>query len=69
MSLYMHDIATMLGLQKICIRSGGLCAQPFLEKHNRSHLLRASFSIYNTRDEIDRFIHSLKQTLHQLSIV
>jgi len=56
-----HDIALFCDSFGIMIRSGYHCAQPLHEKLNLSSSARASFYIYNTREEIDRFIEVLKE--------
>lgn len=54
------DIATLLDLKNIAIRSGHLCAQPLLRKFGLTTAARVSFGLYNTRDEVDQFISALK---------
>lgn len=56
-----HDIALFLDSHAIMIRSGFHCAQPLHEKFGLKSSARASFYIYNTREEIDRFIEVLKE--------
>ncbi|MDI6847584.1 MAG: cysteine desulfurase [Candidatus Bathyarchaeia archaeon] len=56
-----HDIALFLDSYGIMIRSGFHCAQPLHEKFNLKSSARASFYIYNTREEIDRFVEVLKE--------
>lgn len=53
------DIATLLDLRNISIRSGHLCAQPLLRKFGLEAAARISFGIYNTREEVDRFLEAL----------
>ncbi len=55
------DIATMLDLKNISIRSGHLCAQPLLRKFGLTAAARASFALYNTAKEIDQFVESLSE--------
>ncbi|MGL4540652.1 MAG: aminotransferase class V-fold PLP-dependent enzyme [Candidatus Rhabdochlamydia sp.] len=57
------DLATLLDLRGIAIRTGQLCAQPILRRYNVSSLSRISLAFYNTREEIDLFIHALKEAL------
>jgi len=57
-----HDIALTLDAYGIMIRSGYHCAQPLHELLKLKSSARASFYIYNTRQEIDRFIEVLKET-------
>jgi len=56
-----HDVALFLDTNGIMIRSGFHCAQPLHEKFKLESSARASFYIYNTREEIDRFIEVLKE--------
>jgi cysteine desulfurase / selenocysteine lyase len=52
-------IANFLSDDGIAVRSGGLCAFPFVKKLYPEGVVRASFYLYNTTDEIDLFIDSL----------
>lgn len=61
------DIATLLDLRGIAIRSGHLCAQPLMQRLGLSSAARASFAFYNTMEEIEHFIHSLKEVLKLLA--
>jgi cysteine desulfurase/selenocysteine lyase len=56
-----HDIALFLDNYGIMVRSGFHCAQPLHEVFKLSSSARASFYIYNTREEIDRFTKVLKE--------
>ncbi|MEO0338878.1 MAG: SufS family cysteine desulfurase [Bacteroidota bacterium] len=55
-----HDIATFLGADNIAIRAGNHCTQPLMDAWGLPGTVRASFSIYNTRADIDRLVESLK---------
>jgi cysteine desulfurase/selenocysteine lyase len=56
-----HDVALFLDNYGIMIRSGFHCAQPLHQVFKLQSSARASFYIYNTREEIDRFIEILKE--------
>jgi cysteine desulfurase/selenocysteine lyase len=56
-----HDVALFLDNYGIMVRSGFHCAQPLHEVFKLSSTARASFYIYNTREEIDRFTEVLKE--------
>lgn len=58
-----HDIASDLGEKNICVRAGVHCAQPLHERLDIQASLRASFGIYNTKEEVDIFIQALKEIL------
>ena len=62
------DLATMLDLEGIAIRSGHHCAQPLHRELGVESSARASLHIYNTTEEIDRFIESLQQTVELLGV-
>jgi cysteine desulfurase/selenocysteine lyase len=56
-----HDVALFLDTYGIMIRSGFHCAQPLHQIFKLQSSARASFYIYNTREEIDRFVEVLKE--------
>lgn len=57
------DLATLLDLRGIAIRTGHLCAQPTLKRYNLNSLSRISLAFYNTFEEIDLFVHALREVL------
>ncbi|MBF2594971.1 cysteine desulfurase [Listeria welshimeri] len=57
-----HDIATILDEDGIAIRAGHHCAQPLMKWLDVSSTARASFYIYNTKEEIDALIDGFKLT-------
>lgn len=59
--LHPLDVGTLLDLRGIAIRTGNLCAQPTLKHFGHPHVARASFALYNTREEIDLFVEALKE--------
>ena len=48
-----HDLGTVLDADGICIRAGHHCAQPLMRRFGLVATARASFSLYNTRDDVD----------------
>ncbi len=64
--LHAHDIASTLGQQGIAVRAGHHCAQPLVSCFNVESLLRASVAVYNTHQEIDQFLQTLKKTITTL---
>lgn len=60
------DIGTMLDLRGIAIRTGHHCAQPTMQHFGISASCRASFALYNTKEEIDLFVASLQEVIHLL---
>ncbi|HJS65269.1 MAG TPA: cysteine desulfurase [Nitrososphaeraceae archaeon] len=61
--IHPHDLATILNDHGIAIRSGHHCAQILMEKLDVSATSRASFYIYNTREEINIFINALDKAI------
>ncbi|WP_271004870.1 cysteine desulfurase [Listeria seeligeri] len=57
-----HDVATILDEGGVAIRAGHHCAQPLMKWLDVSSTARASFYIYNTKEEIDALIEGLKLT-------
>lgn len=54
-----HDLATILDRSGVCVRAGHHCAQPLMDAFNVTATLRASFGMYNTRDEVDALAEAL----------
>lgn len=54
-----HDLATLLDLEGVAVRSGQHCAHPLLQYYGVTATCRASLAFYNTHEEIERFITAL----------
>jgi cysteine desulfurase / selenocysteine lyase len=54
-----HDVATVIDRQGIAVRAGTHCVMPLLERFNVTATCRASFAMYNTRDEVDHLTQAL----------
>jgi cysteine desulfurase/selenocysteine lyase len=64
--IHPHDIGTILDSEGIAVRTGHHCAQPVMQRYNIPATVRASFGLYNTREEVDalaRGIHKVKEVL------
>jgi cysteine desulfurase/selenocysteine lyase len=59
--IHPHDLATFLDQEGIAIRAGHHCAMPLHKKLSIAATARASFHLYNTRDEVDAFIEVLRK--------
>jgi len=57
--VHAHDVAAYLDRFGICVRAGNLCAQPLANKLGVQAMVRVSFYLYNTEQEVDRFIDVL----------
>ncbi len=60
------DLATLLDCRGVSIRSGHHCSQPTMERFGVTACARASFGIYNTFEEIDKFISLLASVLNDM---
>ncbi len=61
--IHPHDIGTFLDSEGIAIRAGHHCAQPLMKRLGVSSTARASFSFYNTREEIDKLAKSVQKII------
>lgn len=57
------DLGTLLDMEGIAIRTGHHCTQPLMQRFGVSATARASFSVYNTVQEVDSFISGLEKAL------
>ncbi len=61
------DIATLLNIKGVYIRSGNLCCQPLLQRLGLSAVNRISLALYNSNEDIQRAVKALKETISSLS--
>jgi cysteine desulfurase/selenocysteine lyase len=54
-----HDLATLLDLEGIAVRSGQHCAHPLLQFYDVAATCRASFAFYNTFEEVDACVAAI----------
>lgn len=59
--IHPHDVASILDSNNVCVRSGNHCAQPLMRFLGIDSTCRASFYIYNTREDVDKLIEALKK--------
>jgi cysteine desulfurase/selenocysteine lyase len=60
-SIHPHDIGTILDQEGIAIRTGHHCAQPVMQRFGIAATARASFALYNTREEVDALVDSIQK--------
>lgn len=60
--IHPHDVATVLDSQGIAVRAGHHCAQPLMKWLNVTATARASFYLYNTKEEVDILVDGLLKT-------
>ena len=56
-----HDVASILDSEGVCVRSGNHCAQPLLRYLNMDSTCRASFYLYNTKEDVDKLVSALNK--------
>jgi len=64
--IHPHDIGTLIDHEGVAIRTGHHCAMPLMQFFGVPATARASFGLYNTREEVDRFIPALEKVVGML---
>ncbi len=64
--IHPYDLGVLLDKMGVAVRTGHHCAQPLMERFQIPGTVRASFAVYNTREEIDIFIDTLEKSIHML---
>ena len=59
--IHPHDVASILDSEGVCVRSGNHCAQPLMRFLGIDSTCRASFYIYNTKEEVDKLVSALNK--------
>lgn len=62
LGIHPHDVSEILNRSQICVRAGHHCAQVLLQALNTSNTLRASFSIYNSAEDMDQLVKGIETT-------
>ena len=65
--IHSHDLAAFLSEQGIAVRSGQHCTMPLHDSLGISSSVRASFYVYNSKEDIDYLVSSLKEAKELLS--
>jgi len=61
--IHPHDIGTIMDSHGIAIRAGNHCTQPIMDFYSIPATARASFAIYNTKEDVDKLMISIKKTI------
>ena len=64
--IHPYDIGSILDQMGIAVRTGHHCAQPIMDYFQIPGTIRASFSFYNTKEEVDRLIEGLRKAMAML---
>jgi len=58
--IHPHDVAELCDREAVCVRAGHHCAQPLMRRMDVPATARASFHVYNTREDVDRLVDALR---------
>lgn len=61
-----YDVGMLLDKLGVAVRTGHHCAQPLIEYYNIPGTVRASFALYNNKEDIDQFVHALTRVANML---
>jgi cysteine desulfurase/selenocysteine lyase len=64
--IHPYDVGTLLDKQGVAVRTGHHCTEPLWNHFGVSGSVRASFGVYTTLDDIDRFVNALKKSIQLL---
>ncbi|MEL6560616.1 MAG: cysteine desulfurase [Bacteroidota bacterium] len=64
--IHPYDLGMMLDAKGIAVRTGHHCTQPLMDRYEIEGTARASFAVYNTIEEVDRFVDALKSIVKVL---
>lgn len=64
--IHPFDLGTLLDQLGVAIRTGHHCAEPLLDRYGHTAIARASWGMYNTREEVDRFFDALHRVVGML---
>lgn len=64
--IHPYDLGTLLDKQGVAIRTGHHCCQPLMHRFGIEGTCRASFAMYNTKEEIDLFVNALNKAINML---
>ena len=65
--IHPHDVGTILNQKGVAVRTGHHCTMPLMEFFNISGTIRASFSFYNSKNEVKRLVDALEIAFKMLS--
>ncbi len=65
--IHPYDLGAILDQQGIAVRTGHHCTQPLMDRYQIPGTVRASFAVYNTKQEVDDFVKALKKAVTLLS--
>ncbi len=64
--IHPYDLGTLLDKQGIAVRTGHHCAQPLMDRYGIPGTVRASFAVYNNREDVDKLVAGLERAVKML---
>jgi cysteine desulfurase/selenocysteine lyase len=61
--IHAHDVGTILDREGVAVRAGHHCAQPVMQRFGVPATVRASFALYNSRDDVDALLRGLRTVI------
>ena len=61
-----YDVGTLLDQLGVAVRTGHHCTQPIMDRYGIPGTVRASFAVYNTKEEVDVFVEAMKRIMPML---
>ncbi len=58
-----HDISTIMDRSGVAVRAGHHCAQPLMDRYGVASTSRASFAMYNTKEDVDALVTSIREAM------
>ena len=62
-----YDVGTLIDQLGVAVRTGHHCTQPVMDRYGIPGTVRASFAVYNTREEVDAFVEAMKKIMPLLA--
>lgn len=66
-NIHPQDIGVLLDNQGIAVRTGHHCTEPLMKRFGIPGTVRASFAMYNTKEEVDRLVNAIKKAIKMLT--
>ena len=61
-----YDVGTLIDQLGVAVRTGHHCTQPIMDRYGIPGTVRASFAVYNTKEEVDAFVNALRRIMPML---
>jgi cysteine desulfurase/selenocysteine lyase len=66
-NIHPQDIGVLLDNQGIAVRTGHHCTEPLMKRFGIAGTVRASFAMYNTKEEVDLLVSAIKKAIKMLT--